>query len=136
MYERMPTGLAAEGVRFLGKGDDFAARGGMEWNILRPETVESLWVLHEVTGDPKYRAWGATIFGAFEARCRTTHGYGAHPDVRDPARPCCRGNDDKEESFWFAETLKYLYLLQDPAHTLGLDRYVMTTEAHPILIAA
>ena len=39
---------------------------------------------------------------------------------------------DKMESFWLAETLKYLYLLFDdsvPA-VLPLDQYVFNTEAH------
>ena len=35
-------------------------------NLLRPETVESLFVLHQVTGDPQYQDWGWHIFRAFE----------------------------------------------------------------------
>ncbi len=31
-------------------------------NLLRPETVESLFVLWRVTGDPQYREWGWHIF--------------------------------------------------------------------------
>ncbi len=32
--------------------------------ILRPETVESLFVLYRVTGDPIYQDWGWEIFNA------------------------------------------------------------------------
>ena len=35
------------------------------------------------------------------------------------------------ESFFLGETLKYLYLLQDPDHGLDLAKVVFNTEAHP-----
>ena len=43
---------------------------------------------------------------------------------------------DKMESFWLAETLKYLYLLFDDSEPpiLPLDQYVFNTEAHPLPI--
>lgn len=39
--------------------------------------------------------------------------------------------DNKMQSFWLAETLKYLYLLFSPASTVPLDQWVLNTEAHP-----
>jgi mannosyl-oligosaccharide alpha-1,2-mannosidase len=36
------------------------------------------------------------------------------------------------ESFFLAETLKYLYMLQSPDHEISLERYVLGTEAHPL----
>ena len=39
--------------------------------------------------------------------------------------------DNKMQSFWLAETLKYLYLLFSPASTVPLDQWVFNTEAHP-----
>ena len=39
-------------------------------NLLRPEVVESLFVLHRVTKDPKYKEWGWAIFSAFEKHCK------------------------------------------------------------------
>jgi mannosyl-oligosaccharide alpha-1,2-mannosidase len=43
---------------------------------------------------------------------------------------------DKMESFWTAETLKYLYLLLDDSspELLPLDQFVFNTEAHPFPI--
>lgn len=38
------------------------------------------------------------------------------------------------ESFFLAETLKYLYLAQDPDHPIDLMKYVFNTEAHPTRI--
>lgn len=43
---------------------------------------------------------------------------------------------DKMESFWLAETLKYLYLMFDDSQppVVPLDQYVFNTEAHPLPI--
>jgi hypothetical protein len=38
------------------------------------------------------------------------------------------------ESFFFAETLKYLYLIFAPEDTIDLSKFVFNTEAHPIKI--
>ena len=38
------------------------------------------------------------------------------------------------QSFWLAETLKYLYLLFSDTSVLPLDQYVFNTEAHPLRI--
>ena len=50
--------------------------------------------------------------------------------VNDPSQ----GVDDRMESFFLAETMKYLYLAQDPDNTINLDEYVINTEAHPTKI--
>ena len=39
---------------------------------------------------------------------------------------------DAMESFFLAETLKYLYLLYAPKTTLDLNKVVFNTEAHPL----
>ena len=38
------------------------------------------------------------------------------------------------ESFVMAETLKYLYLIMSHRKALDLSKYVLNTEAHPLLI--
>ncbi|KAG2615752.1 mannosyl-oligosaccharide 1,2-alpha-mannosidase MNS3-like [Panicum virgatum] len=98
-------------------------------NLLRPETVESLFVLHRITEDPKYREWGWQIFQAFEKHTKVdSGGYSSLDDVTSlpPHRR------DKMETFFLGETLKYLYLLFDESNTLPLDKYVFNTEAHPL----
>jgi len=40
--------------------------------------------------------------------------------------------NDEQESFWLAETLKYLYLIFDDPERLSLDEWVFNTEAHPL----
>ena len=80
-------------------------------NLLRPETVESLFVLSRVTGNATYVEWGWQIFRAFEMY--TKYDAGGYTNLRsvlhNPAE-----RSDKMESFFIAETLKYLLLLFSP----------------------
>jgi mannosyl-oligosaccharide alpha-1,2-mannosidase len=128
MYARQPTGIAPEFVRFPG-GKDMVAGSNAPFYILRPETVESLFILHYLTKDPIYREWGYEIYQAIEKHCKTPHAYGGLPDVTNPrAKP-----DDRMESFFLAETMKYLYLLQDPDTEIDIvNTHVFNTEAHPL----
>ena len=175
---------------------------GAEHNLLRPETVEALFLLWRTTGDPKYRDWGWEIFEAFEKHCRvgtprfsfcgTSRFYycciltasmlcccislkdamgnnrlmssNYVTDTVHPAANACRCavtgrfgvpcvvhlqveagyaglrtvrtvpavHDDTQQSFFLAETLKYLYLLFSPDDVIPLDKFVMNTEAHPL----
>ena len=57
------AGLSPEFVSFAGGA---MQKGSAMYNILRPETVESIFMLWRVTGDPIYRDWGFEIFKAFE----------------------------------------------------------------------
>ena len=45
----------------------------------------------------------------------------------------CLQQDHTQQSFWLAETLKYMYLLFSPDDVVPLDKYVFNTEAHPLL---
>ena len=133
MYHSTATGIAPEYVIFNGGANDPIVGGDMPYYMLRPETIESLHVMHEVTGDPIYREWGWHIFEAIEKHARAKHGFGHISDVRNTARPA----EDKMESFWVAETLKYHYLLQTPGgNGVTLDKYVFNTEAHPLPLPA
>eukprot|EP00798_Chlamydomonas_sp_ICE-L_P007455 gene7455-595_t len=75
---------------------------------LRPEVVESLYMLYKATGDEMYREWGWSIFRAFDKHCRLPGGGYATLKSVFGAEPT---KGDRMESFWLAETLKYLYLL-------------------------
>jgi len=129
MYRRQPTGIAPELVRFEGDTDFYAPSGARHY-LLRPETVESLFVLWRTTHDNIYREWGWEIFQAIETHCKTPNGYSGIRDVTvtNPAK------DDLQQSFFMAETLKYLYLLFTPDDVIPLDKYVFNTEAHPLEI--
>ncbi|KAF9529051.1 glycoside hydrolase family 47 protein [Crepidotus variabilis] len=96
--------------------------------LLRPETVESLYILWRLTGQAKYREWAWNIFEAIEKVAKTESGYThiVHVDIDPPKR------GDIMPSFFLAETLKYLYLIFLDDDPLPLDKWVFNTEAHPL----
>ena len=128
MYERQPTGIAPEYAKF--DNNDFSVPPKAPHYLLRPETVESMFILHYITKNPIYRVWGYKVMESLNKYCRTTYGYGALKDVRQTDKP----PEDSMESFFFAETLKYLYLLQNPERVVDLKQWVFNTEAHPLRI--
>ena len=93
---------------------------------LRPEIVESAYYLQHLTGDPRYLREGAEMFEDFVKHCKTDTAYAALKSVETKER------EDNMESFLFAETFKYFYLLFAPPRTLDFDKVVFNTEAHPI----
>ncbi|KAG1364145.1 mannosyl-oligosaccharide 1,2-alpha-mannosidase MNS1 [Cocos nucifera] len=101
---------------------------GTSWNILRPETVESLVYLWRFTGNKTYQDWGWNIFQAFEKNSRIDSGYVGLRDVNTGTK------DNMMQSFFLAETLKYLYLLFSPPSLISFDEWVFNTEAHPLRI--
>mmetsp|Transcript_229 Transcript_229/g.354 ORF Transcript_229/g.354 Transcript_229/m.354 type:complete len:1118 (-) Transcript_229:29-3382(-) len=127
MYAQSNTGIAPEYVRFSDKNDLQLSKHA-PYYILRPEAAETFFILHTLTGDPTYREWGWEIFQAIEHHCKTDIGYASLVDVNNPEA----GQNDKMESFFLAETLKYLFLLQDPDTELDLEERVFNTEAHPL----
>ena len=93
---------------------------------LRPEIIESAYYLLFFTGDVRYKEMGETFFWNLVKHCRTDAGYAHLKDVTKKEK------SDAMESFFFAETLKYLYLIFAPRETLDLNKVVLTTEAHPL----
>lgn len=135
MYSDVATGLSPEIVVFNEddqKDKDFIIKPLDRHNLQRPETVESLYYLYKMTGDEKYRKWGYEIFKSFVKYTRVVdkNGKVSYSSIHDVTslEPTYK---DNMESFWLAETLKYLYLLFDDEDKLPLDKYVFNTEAHP-----
>jgi mannosidase alpha-like ER degradation enhancer 2 len=93
---------------------------------LRPEIIESTYYLYHYTHDAKYLAMGKTYVDSLVKWCRTDEGYAALKDVRTKEKR------DSMESFFFAETLKYMYLLFAPESALDFDAVIFNTEAHPL----
>ncbi|WP_343793033.1 glycoside hydrolase family 47 protein [Dokdonella soli] len=94
--------------------------------VLRPEIVESTYYLWHISGDARYRREGKELFEDFVRCCHADIGYAALQSVIDGQKK------DEMESFVFAETFKYFYLLFAPSKTLDFDRVVFNTEAHPL----
>lgn len=93
---------------------------------LRPENIESAYYLYHFTGDTTYLNMGKTYFRSLKTYCRTDAGYTYLKDVRDKTQ------GDDMESFFLAETLKYLYLLFAPQDLIDFLHVIFNTEAHPL----
>lgn len=93
---------------------------------LRPEIIESAYYLSFYTRDPHYQDMGSTFILSLVRYCKADAGYAALSDV------VSKSKKDSMESFFLAETLKYLYLLFAPRETLDLNKVVFNTEAHPL----
>ncbi|KAJ8370636.1 hypothetical protein SKAU_G00106640 [Synaphobranchus kaupii] len=116
---------------------------------LRPELIESAMYLYRATGDPSALQLGRDAVESIEKITRVHCGFASVKDLRDHKL------DNRMESFFLAETVKYLYLLFDPDNfvhnsgsefetgsgpqgdcVLGAGGYIFNTEAHPLDPAA
>lgn len=144
-YATTVTGIGPESFGWdansiSGNQSQFFQKNGWYYNVpsynLRPEVIESYYYGWKLTGDMRYREWAWEAFEAINASCRTQIGYSSLNNVQDPSE----GLDGSQESFWFAETLKYLWMIfggsDDTA--VGVQRgkqgWVFNTEAHPFLV--
>ncbi len=101
---------------------------------LRPEIVESTYYLHHYASTRRrgnldaafYLKMGEQLFDDFVKHCRTETGYAALKTV------VTKEKADAMQSFVFAETFKYFYLLFAPTSALDFDKVIFNTEAHPI----
>lgn len=93
---------------------------------LRPEIVESTYILYHYTKDPKYLAMGKQMFEDFVKHCRHEVAYAGLKSV------VTKEKTDYMHSFLLAETFKYFYLLFAPEKTLDFKKVIFNTEAHPI----
>lgn len=119
--------------------------------ILRPEVVESFYYAWRITGEDKYREWIWNAFVAVRETCRTDSGFSGLTHV-NAKHGGSRIND--QESFFFAELMKYAYLAFSPGKSSnrdaqrrltrtdapwqiradGQDEFVYNTEAHPFRV--
>lgn len=93
---------------------------------LRPELVESTYLLYQATKNPFYLHVGRDILYSLNNHTRAECGYATVHDVMDMSL------EDRQESFFLSETVKYLYLLFDwdnPVNRLS-GGYLFTTEGH------
>ncbi|KAJ2736447.1 hypothetical protein IW152_000808 [Coemansia sp. BCRC 34962] len=96
---------------------------------LRPEFIESTYFLYRATRDPFYLDVGEMVLEDINQLQRTACGYASRHSVSTLEL------EERMESFFLSETMKYLYLLFDdenPLHSLD-NNYVFTTEAHVLL---
>ncbi|CAK8693848.1 unnamed protein product [Clavelina lepadiformis] len=117
---------------------------------LRPELIESTMYMYRVNKDPMLLEFGNSAMHSINVTSRTECGFASIKDVQDHTL------DNRMESFFLAETIKYLYLLFDPGNPLlstmkgatirrfkngeecllGAGGFVFNTEAHPMDVSS
>ncbi|XP_019395247.1 PREDICTED: ER degradation-enhancing alpha-mannosidase-like protein 2 isoform X3 [Crocodylus porosus] len=116
---------------------------------LRPELIESAMYLYRATRDPTLLELGRDAVESIDRISKVECGFATIKDLRDHRL------DNRMESFFLAETVKYLYLLFDTDNFIHNDGstfdivltrygecvldaggYIFNTEAHPIDPAA
>jgi len=107
---------------------DYWTRSGAY--LLRPETVESLYLLWRTTGEYRWREYAWRIFESIEKHTKTESGY-ASVKIGGKGEVVKK---DEMPSFFLAETLKYLYLTFLERDPIDLEKWVFNTEAHPLPI--
>ncbi|KAJ6668259.1 hypothetical protein lerEdw1_015636 [Lerista edwardsae] len=98
---------------------------------LRPELVESTYLLYQATKNPFYLHVGMDILQSLEKYTKAKCGYATLHHVIEKSK------EDRMESFFLSETCKYLFLSfllqlfdeENPVHKSG-NRYMFTTEGH------
>ncbi|OLL23642.1 putative mannosyl-oligosaccharide alpha-1,2-mannosidase [Neolecta irregularis DAH-3] len=89
---------------------------------LRPEVIESYFYGWRITGNVKYREWAWDAFLALSLWTKAEYGHAQLADVITGQQ-----RQTAQESFWYAETLKYLYLCFDEPERWSLDDWVFNT---------
>lgn len=108
----------------------FSVQNGQKSYPLRPELIESTYWLFKATRDPRYLDVGRDMVASLQYGARCPCGYCHISDVESHKQ------EDHMESFFLAETVKYLWLLFDLA--VGPDnivengpyKYIFSTEGH------
>ncbi|KAL4857147.1 Mannosyl-oligosaccharide 1 [Chlorella vulgaris] len=128
LYNSTASGLGAERISFDQQSGQLVISDERYWQ--RPEVIESIFYMWRATKDKRWRDMGWRMWRAIEKHARWEGGYSGALDV-DAVPP---ESDDVSQSWFFAETLKYFYLLFSPDSALSLQDWVLNTEAHPLRV--
>lgn len=105
--------------------------------VLRPEVIESFYYAYRATGNSTYQDWAWNAFVAINGTARVGSGFAELDNVNVKGGG---GFNDFQDSFLFAEVMKYSYLIHAPDAAFqvnhdGVNEFVFNTEAHPIRVA-
>lgn len=126
LYKLHNASLSPDCFQILPNGTIYYIK---EEYMLRPETVESIYLMWKFTGKEIFREYNWDIFQTIKKYCKRKSGYTGLYDVRDP-----KWKLEKMESFFLAETLKYIYLTFEDNDYIHPDEWVFNTEAHPLRV--
>jgi len=114
---------------------------GQKGYPLRPELAESIYTLYRITKDPIYLFMGRDIVYSINQLTRVVSEFKRKKIFNNQTKECGFAvvkdvetgvHEDKMESFFLAETLKYLYLLFDENNFVNQNPYTFNTEGHII----
>jgi len=136
-YNNTPSGIMpdfshvepcqdAASCTWSGEGNGFKSIDDPSYQ-LRPEAIESVFILYRLTADPSWLEKGWKMFEAIVKHTKTDIAHARLVSVMDETP----AHEDSMESYWLAETLKYFYLLYSEPDLVSLDDFVLNTEAHP-----
>ena len=121
-YSDSSTGLGGDIFTIIEEGNVYLSDTSV---YLRPEVIESVFYQWRFTKNQKYRDFGVKMLDSLEKYSKTDSCFSALQATE---------KTDNLESFFFAETLKYLYLLFSDDSVISLEEYVFNTEAHPFSV--
>ncbi|KAK5090208.1 hypothetical protein LTR05_000378 [Lithohypha guttulata] len=114
---------------------------------LRPEAIESMFILYRITGHQEYRDNAWKIFQEIQKATETDDGNRVAADVTTKGKLQQREFSEASfsfsitgvvtnilQSYWLSGTLKYLYLMFSAPEVISLDDYVLSTGGHPFRI--
>jgi mannosyl-oligosaccharide alpha-1,2-mannosidase len=96
-----------------------------------PESVESWFYAHRISGDPRWAEYAWDMFLAINETARNSVAFAT---VNNVDMPFGESQSDSLDSFFFAEVLKYQYLSFADPSVIDLGRWVFNTESHPVLV--
>lgn len=126
LYNSTASGLGAERIMFDPSSGHISVVDSRYWQ--RPEVIESIFYMWRATHDEKWREMGWKMWTAIDRHARWEGGFSGSTNADAVPPP----SDDVSQSWFFAETLKYFYLLFSPDSALSLQDWVFNTEAHPL----
>ncbi|PNY24772.1 alpha-1,2-Mannosidase [Tolypocladium capitatum] len=156
-YQQTPSGIGPEDFKWVDASlpaggsngpppasqTDFYAKSGFYTTvneyILRPETCESVYYAYRATGEQQYQdmAWAM-----FQAISNVTRAGSAYSSINDVTQTNGGGFADQMQSYFLAETFKYLYLTFAPDSEVQLQlqgvgnssHFVFNTECQPLRV--
>jgi mannosidase alpha-like ER degradation enhancer 2 len=93
---------------------------------LNPEIMESIYTLYRTTGNADYLQIGKVFLDSLVIYCKTDEGYAGLSSV------ITKKKVDRLDPWFFAGTMKYLYLLFTPPDVLDFGKIIMNSHGHPI----
>ncbi|KUJ13163.1 seven-hairpin glycosidase [Mollisia scopiformis] len=130
-YPPDPTVDIDNGYRRNGAANGEFIVNGNEVYASFPESLESWFYAYRITGDPRWAEYGWDMFLSLNETARNSVAFAT---VNNVGMPWGESQSNSLDSFFFAEVLKYMYLMFAEPDIVDLGKWVFNTECHPIQV--